>query len=253
MLGFAPIAGLPIAGSKAASSGTAYSLAGAQGSYAIAGQAAGLKVNRKVAAVQGSYSIGGQTAALKVARKLGAAQGAYALTGQAASLILSAGTHYTLSATQGAYSISGKAATLTATIHTAYTLAGSQGSYALTGQAAAFRRGHQLVADQGRYNITGSDASFLPAPPTPVRTKSAAKGLQPPVGSPQWLYLLLRQMEQFFVWQVTRRPQRFATFVVAELPAPSDWSDCIIVITDTHQLAYSDGTNWYPLTVGSAL
>lgn len=253
MLGFAPIAGLPIAGSKAASSGTAYSLAGAQGSYAITGQTAALKANRKVAAVQGSYALSGQAAGLKVARKVAAVQGVYALNGQAAALNLSAGTHYTLSATQGSYSVSGKAATLTATIHTAYTLAGSQGSYALTGQAAAFHRAYQIVADQGRYNITSAGATFLPAPPTPTRTKSAAKGLQPPVGSPQWLYLLLRQMEQFFVWQVTRRPQKFATFVVAELPAPGDWSDCVIVITDTHQLAYSDGTNWYPLTVGSAL
>jgi len=52
------------------------------GSYSQTGQAAGLKVTRKIAAGAGSYSLTGQPADLKSGRKIAAGPGSYSLTGQ---------------------------------------------------------------------------------------------------------------------------------------------------------------------------
>jgi hypothetical protein len=160
----------------------AYSLAADQGSYSLAGQAAGLTATRRLAADQGSYVLTGQDAALRVARLMAAAQGSYALTGQDATLTYSSLTNYTLTAEQGSYTLSGQAAallaarlmaaaqgsyaltgqdaTLTYTPAGAYTLTADQGAYALTGQDAALRAARVIAAAQGSYALTGQDATF---------------------------------------------------------------------------------------------
>lgn len=129
--------------------GGGYSITAAQGSYALTGQAAGVRTARKLVAAQGSYALTGQVAGLKRGYRLAAAAGAYALSGQAA--VLRAARR--LVAAAGSYALSGQAVTLTYTL--ARSLVAAAGSYALTGQAVVLRLARKLVVAVGTYNLSG--------------------------------------------------------------------------------------------------
>lgn len=98
-------------------------------------------------AAQGSYALTGQAVGVRAARKLVAAQGNYTLTGQAVALL----RKYTLAAVKGDYTLTGQAATLLAPRR----LAADFGTYALTGIAQALRVSRKLVAAVGNYTLTG--------------------------------------------------------------------------------------------------
>lgn len=156
--------------------GSPYSMAAAQGSYSLTGQAAALRNARRITAAQGSYTLNGQTVGLRLGKNMVAAQGSYALTGQA--LALTRGRR--LVAAQGSYAITGADALVDVVISAgagSYTLTGQtvglsysgggarsipagQGSYSLSGQAAALRVGRALIADAGAYALTGIAAGL---------------------------------------------------------------------------------------------
>lgn len=103
----------------------------------------------------GSFTLSGQAATLKAGRLVTAAQASFTLTGQAANLLHG----YTLSLTHGSFTLSGQTAGLTAQ----RLITAVQASYTLTGQDAAFYRGYPLTADYGSFTLTGQDANLVPA------------------------------------------------------------------------------------------
>lgn len=120
--------------SVAAAASNAYTLPAAQGSYTITGNAAGLRVARRLATSAGAYSLTGNAAVLGVARRLIAAPGAYSITGSAANLVKGT-VPRVLQAVGGSYVITGKPAALRA----ARRLQAAPGAYAITGFAVADR------------------------------------------------------------------------------------------------------------------
>jgi hypothetical protein len=129
-------------------SGTAYTLAMGQGSYALTGQATGLRADRRITAVQGSYALSGQAVALQHAHKIIIAQGAYTLSGQAVTLI-GPEVAYSLGMDQGSYALTGSDAAVD------IEMAMESGSYALTGNAVGLAYGHKVQAAQGSYSLSG--------------------------------------------------------------------------------------------------
>lgn len=113
----------------ASSAAGAYSLALAQGSYALNGQTVTLRAARTLALAQGSYALTGQAVGLRAARTLSCAQGSYAYTGQAVGLY----ANRLVTVTQGAYALTGQTLTFALTRY----LACAQGSYVLTGQSVS--------------------------------------------------------------------------------------------------------------------
>lgn len=133
--------------------GGAYSLALAQGTYTLTGQAVATRAARKMAAAQGSYSLTGQAVTLTygaAAKVIGIGQGTYSLTGQAVALRVAR----TLAAAQGSYALTGQA------VGTKYgrKMAAAQGAYALTGQTVGLKGGRKIAIGQGTYAFTGSNA-----------------------------------------------------------------------------------------------
>jgi hypothetical protein len=162
-------------------------IAYAQGDYGILGD-------------QADYTLTGQAAALRVARKLTAAQASFALTGQAATLTYF--IPYVLPATQASFALTGQDATFLyghrITVQTASfeltpslaaivvqppsvlsafmrdyfvtvpdtsltvtrLLAAATGTFALTGQAAGVLRAAHLSATQATFTLTGQDITF---------------------------------------------------------------------------------------------
>lgn len=172
-----------------------YSLTAASGTYALTGQAAGLKATRKISAAQGTYSYTGQAALLRIGKLMAAAQGSYLLSGQAAALratrrILAAAGSYSLSGQiaalriarillggQGSYTLTGTAASLRATRR----MAAAYGTYALAGQAAVLSKlsDLKLTADSGAYSLTGYAAQLRA-----TRRMQAAQGTYALTGRP---------------------------------------------------------------------
>ncbi len=139
------------------SSGTAYSLSLAQGSYSLGGQTVGLRSARRVTAAQGSYALNGQSVGLAysgAARTIAVAQGSYTLNGQAKGLR----ADRKIAAAQGSYALTGQALALKHAVK----LQVAQGSYALNGQSVGLAGpivGYALAMGQGSYSYTGSDAA----------------------------------------------------------------------------------------------
>ena len=117
--------------------GSSYTLAAAQGSYAISGNDVGMRISRRLGASAGQYSLQGNPAGLKVARRLAAAPGAYTIIGNAAQLI------------KGAAPRAIEAAT---------------GSYVITGRPAALKAGRRLRAEAGIYVLVGFAAAAAARP-----------------------------------------------------------------------------------------
>lgn len=156
--------------------GSPYSMPAAQGSYSLSGQAAALRVARRLTAAQGSYTLNGQAVALRLGKNMAAAQGSYALTGQATAfargrrLVAAQGSYaitgqdglvdIVMAAAAGSYALNGQDVGLTYSGAGARTMPAAQGSYTLTGQAAALRVARRLVADAGAYALTGVAAGL---------------------------------------------------------------------------------------------
>lgn len=128
------------------STGATYTLAAAQGSFTLTGQATGLLASRLLSAAQGSFSLSGQAASLLGGRLLTAAQGSFSLTGQATGLVASR------------------------------TLALAQGSFALTGQSAGLLSGRSLTIAQGSFSLTGNDVGLVYSGASADYTLVLAKG-----------------------------------------------------------------------------
>lgn len=171
---------LSFTASDPASGGTDYTLTADAGSYALSGQAAGLRATRNIVAAQGSYALTGQTASLEYGRKLAAGQGEYSLSGQAAGLratrkiAAATGSYgltgeaanllrgYLLNAATGTYSLSGQDAALVYAPNSgAYTLVAETGTYTMAGQDAGLLADRILTADQGAYVLTGQEAQVI--------------------------------------------------------------------------------------------
>jgi len=128
----------------------AYTLVAAPGSYAVAGQTAGLKWAHKLAAGVGAYTYAGSAAGLKRGYKVGAAVGTYSVSGQVATLR----AIRKLIAAAGSYAVAGTAAAL----KKGYTLTGGVGAYTYTGATAALKKTWKAVATTGTYSISGTAA-----------------------------------------------------------------------------------------------
>lgn len=100
-----------------------------------------------LALAQGSFALTGQTTILRWGRFLTLVRGLYTLTGQAVALAKGK----TLVATQGSYTLSGQAVTFKKTLSMLF----GQGSYALTGQNLLLKLGRKMLASQGSYTYTG--------------------------------------------------------------------------------------------------
>lgn len=152
-----------------------YTLTAAQGSFALGGQTAALRVTRRAAAAQGAFALNGQTAAPRVGYRVPAAQGSFALSGQAATLGVTGSP--VLVAAQGAFALNGqtvatRAARRVSAVQGSLALAGqaavlfvsaisAQGAFALNGQVAALRVTRRAVAAQGSLVLNGQDATLL--------------------------------------------------------------------------------------------
>ncbi len=135
------------------SSGTAYTLAMGQGSYALTGQATALKADRRMSVGQGAYALSGQSVGLAYGHKISMAQGSYTLSGQAVNLIGPA-VGYSLAMGQGSYSLIGSDAAAD------YVIAMGAGSYTLTGNPVGLAYGHKIACAQGAYAYSGSAAAL---------------------------------------------------------------------------------------------
>jgi hypothetical protein len=137
------------------SSGNAYTVAGAEGSFTISGQAATTAASRKLANAEGAFTISGQAAAFSRGHSIAGAEGAFTISGQAAGLGIG------MPGAEGAFVISGQSATLTYTPHGNYTLSGAEGSFTISGQAGALNRAGKLAGAEGSFSISGQ--AMLPA------------------------------------------------------------------------------------------
>lgn len=158
---------------------TSYTLTAAAGSFALTGNAAGLRADRKLTAAAGSFSLTGNAAGLYRGLKLTAAAGSFAWTGNAASLVTArslvaaAGAYVQtgnaaalrinriMAAASGSYTFTGNDASLVHSAPGSYSITASAGAYSLTGNAAALRADRRLAADAGVFNLTGSVAQLL--------------------------------------------------------------------------------------------
>jgi hypothetical protein len=127
-----------------------HKLTAAQGSYAFAGQSAGMFDYRVITATQGSYSIVGKDAILAQAHRLIAQFANYVWSGKDASII---GGKF-VSGSQGSYLIAGQSAI----IAYAHKLISDFGIYSIAGQASILAQAHKLIASQGGYVWSGKAA-----------------------------------------------------------------------------------------------
>lgn len=121
-------------------------LAVGQGSYALSGQAVGLRVSRQMAATQGNYTLSGQSVVMQFARKLAAAVGNYTLSGQ--NTVLTHGYQLLLAA--GSYTLTG----INATLGLARRLLAAVGLYTLTGNDVELRRHNPSAVAPGRKSVS---------------------------------------------------------------------------------------------------
>lgn len=129
-------------------SGNAYSLAAAEGTYALAGQNQPfISASRSLAAAEGSYALAGRGAGLTRVNN----HGIYALAGQ--PIILNHG--YSLAAASGTYTLSGQAQ------HFGRSRPAASGSYTLTGEAITTPHHLSLQAASGTYLRVGFSGTVL--------------------------------------------------------------------------------------------
>lgn len=79
------------------------------------------------------------------------------------------------------------------------------------------------------------------------------KRILAPGDAPAWAARMIRDIEQ-----ASREPAdvpvRLKSFAnAAALPDPARWVFGVVHVVDINELAFSDGTDWFPLTKGAAL
>lgn len=129
-----------------------YTLTAVAGSFALTGNAAGLRAGRKVVAAPAALAFTGRAAGLRVARRLVSAAGAYVLTGNATGLARGK----RLGADAGVFSLSGPAVGL----RVARRLVGAAGAYALTAPDGGLSRGRRLTADPAGFVLSAPAAGL---------------------------------------------------------------------------------------------
>lgn len=132
--------------------GTAYSLSGSAGSFALTGEALTPSAGRPLSASAGAFALTGKSAAFAVGRLLSAAAGAFTLTGKA--ITPSAG--HSLAAGAGSFMLTGEATTLAR----GKGLSGTPGSFALTGESLGAAMGRLLSGGVGSFTIGGQAAAL---------------------------------------------------------------------------------------------
>lgn len=134
---------------------TGYTVALAQGSYTLTGQAVGFKAARVVSLTSGTYSLTGQATGMAMNHPIAIAQGSYIETGQAVGLRIDR----RLSLSAGSYTNTGQAVGLKHGSNVSM----AQGSYALMGLAVGLTysgaAADVITIGMGSYNQTGSDAA----------------------------------------------------------------------------------------------
>lgn len=154
--------------------GGPYTITADAGSFTFTGQAATLKVGRKIAANTGSLTFAGQAANFSKGFALTAAAGSFAFTGQASGLIVArkiaadaasftpSGSAAmlllgrTMTSVAGTFSLSGGAAGLLV----GRKVEASGGSFTLAGGSAAILLGRKFAADSGSFTLAGDDATL---------------------------------------------------------------------------------------------
>lgn len=140
---------------KPATSGTAYTLTAALGTFALSGNATTLRAARQLVAATGAMTLAGVAASLRRGLKIPAAAGSFVLSGAAAGLKRT----YAFSAAVAAFTLSGKAANLSF----GHRLVSAAGSFALSGQSATLRYGRNLLASQGSFTLSGNATNLSAA------------------------------------------------------------------------------------------
>ena len=119
--------------------------------------------NYTLALAQGTFTLTGQASLFHLAYKVVAALGTFTLTGVATAFSLGKG----ILASVGNFALTGRDTNLTSV----RTMLAAAGSYTLTGIETTFRKGGYLIASAGNYALTGVNVVVSSA-----RTMAAAKG-----------------------------------------------------------------------------
>lgn len=126
----------------------ALTLTAATGTFAVAGNAANLKVGRRLQAVAGTLAVAGNNANLNIGRVMAAGTGAYSITGN------------------------------TVTLQDGKQLAAQTGAFVLAGSPAAFKVGYTLAVSTGEVIVSGEPAALTTsveaAPPVTSRKANSA-------------------------------------------------------------------------------
>lgn len=89
--------------------------------------------------------------------------------------------------------------------------------------------------------------------PEPITYENGQVILTSPPGAPMWVRGMLDQIRNGFIPRYGATPHRLPGFHSLNLPAAADHPRSLIFVVDLNRVAYSDGTDWYPLTPGSPL
>lgn len=74
-----------------------------------------------------------------------------------------------------------------------------------------------------------------------------------PAGSPLFLTTFAKSVDETYVARQPTAPIKLPGFKSTDLPLASRFVGCLIWISNLNVPAFSDGTNWYPLSHGAAL
>lgn len=135
--------------------GAAAVLTAETGTFALTGNATGLRAGRKLTAQTGSFTLTGNAAALKFGHKLTAEVGSFTLTGNAAGLARGV----SLAAAAGTFTLTGVAAGLKLDRR----ITANVGTFTLTGNVAGLLTGgdKEIAAELGEFALTGNAANLL--------------------------------------------------------------------------------------------
>jgi hypothetical protein len=138
--------------------GGAYTLASADGTFVVSGQATGLLATRVLPSSTASYSLSGQIAALLAGKTLASEASSFALAGQTTGLL----SGKLLAASAGSFTLNGQSATLTYVPNSAaYVLTAANGTFLFSGQAAQLITGRLLTSSAAAFTLVGQDAALL--------------------------------------------------------------------------------------------
>lgn len=160
---------------RTATSGAAYSLTCAVGTYLVTGNSATFTLAKQLTANVGAYAVTGKTTSLSLARKLTANAGSYAVAGQITTLTYTAGISsiaYNLTCSVGSYAIAGAQATFSL----AKQLKAIAGSYTSSGASLSLVYSRKINAGAGVYNFSGQAANLIYVPVTARYSFSCLSG-----------------------------------------------------------------------------